>query len=35
MIKEKIVDADVLVVGGGLGGCMTAIKASEAGARTC
>jgi succinate dehydrogenase/fumarate reductase flavoprotein subunit len=35
MIKEKIVDADVLVVGGGLGGCMAAIKASEAGARTC
>lgn len=34
MIKEKIVEVDVLVVGGGLGGCMTAIKASEAGART-
>jgi succinate dehydrogenase/fumarate reductase flavoprotein subunit len=33
MYKEKIVDVDVLVVGGGLGGCMAAIKASEAGAR--
>jgi succinate dehydrogenase/fumarate reductase flavoprotein subunit len=30
-IKEHILETDVLVIGGGLGGCLAAIKASDAG----
>ena len=33
MMKEKVVEADVLCVGGGIGGLMAAIRASELGAK--
>ena len=31
-LKRRVMDADVLILGGGLAGCMAAIKASEMGA---